>query len=102
MSCTNGSMWDMYRMFVHPDAQPGEAGARLMALTDQPMARQAAALLAVDDPAARILEIGFGPGIGIATLAETVPRGHVTGVDPSRVMHRHAERRNAEAIRDGR
>jgi ubiquinone/menaquinone biosynthesis C-methylase UbiE len=95
-------MYDMYRMFVHPDGRPGEAGARLMARTGPPMARRAAALLAIDDPAARILEIGFGPGIGIATLAETVPRGHVTGVDPSRVMHRHAERRNAKAIRDGR
>ncbi|GGM57492.1 hypothetical protein GCM10012275_30760 [Longimycelium tulufanense] len=54
------------------------------------------------DPAADVLVIGFGPGLGVALLAERLPRGHVSGVDPSTVMLREATRRNRPAIRHGR
>jgi ubiquinone/menaquinone biosynthesis C-methylase UbiE len=52
-------------------------------------------------PADRILEIGFGPGIGVARLVRA-DAGHVTGIDHSDVMLRQASRRNAAAIRAGR
>jgi SAM-dependent methyltransferase len=52
-------------------------------------------------PADKILEIGFGPGIAIAELVRA-GAGHVYGIDHSAVMLRQASRRNAEAVRAGR
>jgi SAM-dependent methyltransferase len=62
--------------------------------------RWAVSLLDVQ-PADRVLEIGFGPGVAIAALARA-GAGHVYGVDHSAVMLRQASRRNASAIRAGR
>ena len=52
-------------------------------------------------PADRVLEIGFGPGLAVAQLARA-GAGHVYGIDHSGVMLRQASRRNAAAIRAGR
>jgi SAM-dependent methyltransferase len=52
-------------------------------------------------PADRVLEIGFGPGVAIAELARA-GAGHVYGIDHSAVMLRQASRRNATAIKAGR
>jgi len=52
-------------------------------------------------PADRVLEIGFGPGVAVAQLVR-VGAGHVYGIDHSEVMLRQASRRNATAIRAGR
>jgi SAM-dependent methyltransferase len=52
-------------------------------------------------PADRVLEIGFGPGLAVAELARA-GAGHVYGIDHSGVMLRQASRRNAAAIRVGR
>lgn len=93
---------DIHRMFVRPEGRSGEEGARLMGRTGRPLARAAVALLDVSDPTWRVLEIGFGPGVGLAELARMVPQGHVSGVDPSTVMHRHATERNRAAIGAGR
>jgi SAM-dependent methyltransferase len=53
-------------------------------------------------PADRVLEIGFGPGIAIGEIARRATEGTVCGVDHSEVMVRQATRRNAEAVRAGR
>lgn len=50
-------------------------------------------------PTDRVLEIGFGPGVGIAELAGHATRGQVYGIDHSEVMVQQAGRRNAAAIR---
>jgi SAM-dependent methyltransferase len=52
-------------------------------------------------PADRVLEIGFGPGLAIAELARA-GAGHVYGIDHSEVMLRQASKRNAAGIRAGR
>ncbi len=52
-------------------------------------------------PADRILEIGFGPGVAVAELVRA-GAGHVYGIDHSAVMLRQASRRNAAAVRAGR
>ena len=62
--------------------------------------RWVVALLDVQ-PADRVLEIGFGPGVAIAELARA-GAGHVYGIDHSEVMLRQASKRNATAIRAGR
>jgi SAM-dependent methyltransferase len=53
-------------------------------------------------PADRVLELGFGPGLGIRGAAERSHRGEVFGVDHSAVMLRQASKRNAAAIAAGR
>jgi SAM-dependent methyltransferase len=53
-------------------------------------------------PADRVLEIGFGPGIAIRESARRATEGTVCGVDHSEVMVRQATQRNAEAVRAGR
>jgi len=53
-------------------------------------------------PADRVLELGFGPGLGIRGAAERAHRGEVSGIDHSAVMLRQASKRNAAAIAAGR
>lgn len=53
-------------------------------------------------PTDRVIELGCGPGVATAALAEQAARGLVVGVDHSEVMVRQAGRRNAAAIRAGR
>lgn len=53
-------------------------------------------------PHERVLELGFGPGVSIATASRLAHEGLVVGVDHSETMLRMASRRNAEAIRAGR
>jgi ubiquinone/menaquinone biosynthesis C-methylase UbiE len=49
-----------------------------------------------------VLEIGFGPGVGVRRLERRLPGGYVAGVDPSEVMLAQARRRNRRAIAAGR
>lgn len=53
-------------------------------------------------PTDRVLELGFGPGLGIRGAAERAHQGAVSGVDHSAVMLRQASKRNAAAIAAGR
>ena len=53
-------------------------------------------------PGDRVLEIGFGPGLGIEQIARITTKGFVAGIDHSDVMVRMASNRNAKAIREGR
>ena len=53
-------------------------------------------------PADRILEIGFGPGVAVELVAARVTKGLVAGADFSRTMVAAARRRNAAAMRAGR
>ncbi|MCA3254859.1 MAG: class I SAM-dependent methyltransferase [Alphaproteobacteria bacterium] len=50
---------------------------------------------------AKVLVIGFGPGIGLENLLER-PVSHVIGIDPSHVMHDAATARNRTGIEAGR
>lgn len=51
-------------------------------------------------PGDRVLDVGCGPGLAVAYAAAKDSR--VVGVDASRTMVRHADRRNRAAIRQGR
>jgi ubiquinone/menaquinone biosynthesis C-methylase UbiE len=63
--------------------------------------RWAVELLEVQ-PTDRVIELGCGPGVAVAALADRATRGLVVGVDHSEVVIGQARRRNAEAIRQGR
>ena len=87
-----------------PGMFDGAAGAlvgRLMARMNAPAEAEAVERL---DPApdARVLAIGFGPGVGIACLVERMPAGFVLGIDPSAAMVAQASRRNRAALAAGR
>ena len=53
-------------------------------------------------PTDRVLEIGFGPGVGIQLLTSSASAGYVAGVDPSKEMVAQATTRNKKAIESGR
>ena len=53
-------------------------------------------------PASRVLEIGFGPGVSTQIASEKADKGFVTGIDHSATMVQAARKRNADAIKAGR
>src|SRR6204780_2069655 len=86
----------------HPRGAAGRVTAWEMARrpSNRQRNRWVVSLLDVQ-PADRVLEIGFGPGLAIAELARA-GAGHVYGIDHSEVMLRQASKRNAAGIRAGR
>lgn len=50
-------------------------------------------------PADRILEVGFGPGVAVEEILKRAPGAFVAGVDFSETMVRAASERNADAIK---
>jgi ubiquinone/menaquinone biosynthesis C-methylase UbiE len=79
----------------------GRVAAAVMARVNRDMELAAADELALDG-GAEVLAVGFGPGVGIASLLERGPEVRVCGVDPSATMVEQAGRRNRAAVRDGR
>lgn len=89
------------RAFSRPRGILGRLGGMIMAWSNRRMAVRAVKLLDVQ-PSDRVLEIGFGPGVGIQLVANSTPAQLVTGVDPSGEMIEQAEARNATHIEAGR
>jgi ubiquinone/menaquinone biosynthesis C-methylase UbiE len=85
-------------MFGRPTGTLGKLGGMIMARTNAPFARSVISLLDVK-PSEEVLEVGFGPGVGIRLLAKSARR--VAGVDCSSEMVQQAKARNAEAIASG-
>lgn len=85
------------RMFNRPSGLPGRIGALLMARMNGSVAAAVLDGLEVDRTAA-VLEVGFGPGVGIEHAAARAPDGYVAGVDVSELMVERARRRNATAV----
>jgi trans-aconitate methyltransferase len=54
------------------------------------------------DAVTRVVEIGPGPGIGLACLLDAFPAAQVWGVDQSATMLGQARRHNVAAVRAGR
>src|SRR5215470_18964874 len=90
--------------FHHPHGTGGRLAGRVMAHRPSNRQRNVWVVSLLDvQPADRVLEIGFGPGLAIAELSRRVgDSGHVYGIDHSDVMLRQATRRNAAAIAAGR
>jgi SAM-dependent methyltransferase len=89
--------------FGRPTGFWGNIAGRIMARTQSNNERIHWTLSLLDiTPRDRLLEIGFGPGIAIELASGMATEGSVAGVDHSRVMLRHATKRNYKAIRQGR
>lgn len=88
------------RQFGHPRGIAGRVVGWVMAHRHSNRQRNSWAVSLLDvQPTDRVLEIGFGPGVAIAELAGRATRGHVYGIDHSKVMVQQASRRNHAAIR---
>ena len=83
-----------------PTGNLGKLGGIIMARTNAPFARCVISLLEIQ-PTDKVLEVGFGPGVGIQLLANSAPAGRVAGVDCSKEMLEQARAQNAEAIERG-
>lgn len=96
-------LWDklLLRTFGQPRGLLGRLGGLIMARTNREAIEHAIALSEVQ-PSDRVIEIGFGPGVGVELLARAASSGFVAGVDPSVEMLRQASSRNSTAIADGR
>jgi len=88
------------RTFGRPEGVLGRLGGIVMAKMNQPCAAWVIDLLKIRK-SDRVLEIGFGPGVGIQLLAAAAPSAHIDGIDPSQEMLEQATARNAEAIDRG-
>lgn len=96
------SFWGAFgRQLAHPQGLAGRVTGSLMRLVNRH-----ANILTVDalnvQAYNNVLEMGFGPGEGIARLAALAPKGMVFGIDHSATMLAQATRRNAKLIRRGR
>jgi ubiquinone/menaquinone biosynthesis C-methylase UbiE len=89
----------LMRTFGLPRGLLGQLGGMILARTNRRYAAWAIELLA-PQPQDSVLEVGFGPGVGIELLATKAHR--VAGADPSTEMLRQATKRNAAAISEGR
>jgi ubiquinone/menaquinone biosynthesis C-methylase UbiE len=90
----------LLRMFGQPSGVLGKVGGLVMACTNRVMNEWVIQLLAVQ-PHEQILEVGFGPGIGIQLLSHRLTSGRVSGIDLSEEMVSQARTRNLAAIRAG-
>ena len=87
--------------FRHPRGYVGRLCGWLMAALNADMERAAIEQLRLSG-CEHVLEIGFGPGVGVKVLTQRLPAGFVAGVDPSEVMVHQARRRCREALAQGR
>ncbi len=53
-------------------------------------------------PSDLILELGYGPGYAVEKIAPMLDTGKIYGIDFSRLMYKHASRRNRKVIKAGK
>jgi SAM-dependent methyltransferase len=89
--------------FHNPTGVGGHLAGWIMSHRGSNRARNRWAVDLLDiQPDERVLELGCGPGVALAAIAERVVDGVAVGVDHSPVMIHQARRRNAAAVAAGR
>jgi len=86
--------------YRNPTGIFGKLVGNSMAQGNEPAARWTVSLLNIQ-PQSHVLEIGFGPGIGIQYTSQQAQQGLVAGIDSSKTMLDVARKRNAAAIASG-
>jgi ubiquinone/menaquinone biosynthesis C-methylase UbiE len=89
------------RMFGRPRGLLGRLGGVIMARANRVAAAEVVELLDVR-PNDKVLEVGFGPGVGVRLLSEHAKSRYIAGIDPSKEMVAQAAARNAKAVAGGR
>lgn len=89
--------------FRRPHGLLGRLAGSIMANRPSNRARNAwtVGLLGLE-PTDRVLEIGCGPGLGLAAALAQAQRGHALGLDHSPLMIAQAARANRAALEEGR
>lgn len=90
----------LMRMFGRPKGMLGRLGGFILSFTKRDFIQWVIRQLDVQ-PNDKVLEVGFGPGVGIQFLADAVTTGTLAGVDYSKEMVEQAKARNAKAIAAG-
>lgn len=88
------------RQFAQPAGLAGRLVGALMAQSNRELNAWTVELLGVKD-GDWVLEVGFGPGIGVEHVARTTRAAFIAGVDHSELMVQQARRRNAALVREG-
>ncbi|MRG86001.1 class I SAM-dependent methyltransferase [Salinibacillus xinjiangensis] len=88
------------QQFEKPEGFLGIIAGMLMSTVGTEKNRWTISLLNVrkDD---NVLEIGFGPGIGIELTSKVIQDGKIFGIDYSEKMLQQAQKRNKDAIQKG-
>ena len=94
-----GLLRPLFTQFARPSGLLGRLAGRIMSKSDADD-RWIVDLLQVQ-PDDRVLDVGCGPGVTLALLADRTTSGLVAGLDPSDTMLRQAARRNEAAVRSG-
>jgi ubiquinone/menaquinone biosynthesis C-methylase UbiE len=87
----------IFHQFSKPTGWLGWWIGQLMAVKNRKLSKWVIELIQVQ-PDDRILEVGFGPGMGIRRANAYATHGLVAGIDHSEVMVQQAKKRNAAAI----
>lgn len=91
----------LMRLFGRPQGFLGRVGGLIMARTNRKAAVWVIELLDIQ-PNDSVLEVGFGPGVGIQLLASSASEGYVAGLDYSGEMIEQAMARNRRGVASGR
>jgi len=92
----------LYAQFGRPQGLLGWIAGKLMAARSGNRIRNRWTVELLDiRPDDRVLEVGYGPGLGVEAALAKAPRGLVVGFDHSCVMHGQARRRNQRAVELG-
>lgn len=99
MNFSDKLLWQAYGI---PSGILGKLGGKIMSCgRKREIVKHVLELLEVQQDDI-VLEIGFGPGIGIQCINESIENGYIVGIDPSEVMIEIANKRNANAIKNGK
>lgn len=100
MGAITDHLYDQFRL---PRGPLGHLAGRIMSKRSSNVERSAWTVDLLDlAPDARVLEVGFGPGLGVEAALEAAPDGAVVGLDHSSTMRSAAAKRNAAARHSGR
>ncbi len=95
-----GFLKEFSMQFQHPRGFWGEVAGHILALTTGSRNDWTLSKLNIH-PNDHVLEIGYGPGIGIYKCAKNIHSGKVIGIDISSTMKEQASRRNRPFIESG-
>ncbi|MGP4062322.1 class I SAM-dependent methyltransferase [Halobacillus sp. H74] len=94
-----GVLKEFLKQFKKPEGFLGGVAGYLMA--KEPEKSDWTVSLLNPTESARVLEVGFGPGIAIEALSQKVTEGYIAGIEISEVMIKAASKRNKQAINKG-
>ncbi|MDN4075156.1 class I SAM-dependent methyltransferase [Fictibacillus terranigra] len=92
---------NIFEQFEKPEGLLGKLAGKIMSSENKELNEWTISAL---QPGAgdRLLEVGYGPGVGIEYVCSNYPSCRIVGYDVSHVMKKQAESRNDSFIKEGR